>query len=215
MKTNPKNQPAAFTLIELIAVVATLALLAMMLLPALAQDSQNSTRRQCVNNLKQVALAFRIWANDNSDKFPMAVSTKKGGTTEFVPGGNVFRHFQVMSNELNTPKLLICPSDTRTFAANFADLHNENISYFVGLDANDTQPQMFLSGDRNIENGQSPIHSVLDLRPKLSTHWTATIHTNQGNVALADGSVQQYTSVRLQQALQYTGDTTNRIALPE
>jgi prepilin-type processing-associated H-X9-DG protein len=216
MNSNLKNsKDRAFTRIELVAIIAILALLTLILLPALAQDSQNSTRRQCVNNLKQVELAFKTWAVDNGDKYPMSVSTKLGGTKEFAKDGNVFRHFQVMSNELSTPKLLICPSDTRTFAANFADLHNENISYFVGLDANDTNPQMFLSGDRNIENGKSPIHSVLELRPEIPARWTETIHNNQGNVGLADGSVLQFTSARLQQALQKTGDSTNRIALPE
>ena len=216
MNSNLKNsKDRAFTRIELAAIIAILALLTLILLPALAQDSQNSARRQCVNNLKQVGLAFKTWAVDNGDKFPMAVSNRLGGTLEFAKDGNVFRHFQVMSNELSTPKLLICPSDTRTFAANFGDFNNENISYFVGLDASDSKPMMFLSGDRNITNGVAPVQTVLELRPRIPAGWTRTMHINQGNVGLADGSIQTYSTPRLQQALQYTEDSTNRIALPE
>src|SRR5450759_5176243 len=213
--TSPNSKGTAFTLVGLLVIIAIVAILAAMLLPALAKAKQRAQRINCVNNLKQVNLAFRIWAVDNNDKLPMSVPAKKGGTMEFVEGGNAFRHFQVMSNELTTPKLLVCPADIRQAAARFVNLQNENISYFVGLDANDTQPQMFLSGDRNIDNGTPPIHTVLELRSEIPAHWTETIHNNQGNVGLSDGSVQQLTSARLQQALQNTGDSTNRIALPE
>jgi competence protein ComGC len=224
MNSNLKNsKDRAFTRIELAAIIAILALLTLILLPALAQDSQNSARRQCVNNLKQVGLAFKTWAVDNGDKFPMAVSNRLGGTLEFAVDGNAFRHFQVMSNELTTPKILVCPADTRKPRSQvegqpaqvFGDLQNKNISYFVGLDASDSKPMMFLSGDRNITNGVSPVRTVLKLRPKIPAGWTETMHVNQGNVGIADGSVQQYSSARLQQALQYTEDSTNRIALPE
>ena len=192
-------------------------------MPALAQDSQNSARRQCVNNLKQVELAFKTWAVDNSDRFPMAVPSKEGGTKEFVEGGNAFRHFQVMSNELTTPKILICPADSRKLrpqvegqpAQGFGDLQNASISYFVGLDANDTKPSVFLLGDRNVTNGVSPVHTVLALRPEIPARWTETIHMNQGNVGLADGTIQQASSPKLQQMLQKSGDSINRIALPE
>ena len=63
----------------------------------------------------------------------MAVSTDKGGTMEFNTGADTFRHFQVMSNELSTPRILICPADTRAITNNFARLNNQNVSYFVGL----------------------------------------------------------------------------------
>jgi len=66
----------------------------------------------------------------------------------------------LLSNELNTPKILSCPSDERYAHTNFdvgpdfaiqprtfQDLY---LSYFLGRDADETQPQMFLSGDRNI-----------------------------------------------------------------
>jgi prepilin-type processing-associated H-X9-DG protein len=202
-----------FTLVGLIIIVAVLAILAAMLLPALASAKRKAKRIQCVNNLKQDGLAFRLWEGDNGDKYPMAVSTNKGGSMEYA--GDVFRHFQVMSNELNTPKILVCPADDRTAAASFAKLKNQNVSYFVGLDAEETRPQMLLTGDRNVTNGIAPEHSILKLVPDQPAGWTEAMHNGVGNIGLADGSVQQVSIPGLQQMLQKTGDSTNRVALPE
>ena len=204
-----------FTLVGLIIIVAVLAILAAMLLPALASAKRKAKRIQCVNNLKQDGLAFRLWEGDNGDKYPMAVSTNKNGTMEYAEGGNAFRHFQVMSNELSTPKILVCPADDRTAAASFAKLKNQNVSYFVGLDAEETRPQMLLTGDRNVTNGLSPVRSVLELRPEIPAGWTEDLHNGQGNVGMADGSVFQHTTLTLRNALRNTGDSTNRVALPE
>ena len=76
---------------------------------------------------------------------------------ELITTGNVAAYFRVMSNELDVPEILICPQDTKHVSAtNFAALENSNISYFVSLDATDTQPQTLLSGDDNlIVNGTS------------------------------------------------------------
>jgi len=204
-----------FTLVGLIIIVAVLAILAAMLLPALASAKRKAKRINCVNNLKQDGLAFRLWEGDNGDKYPMAVSMNKNGTMEYAEDGNAFRHFQVMSNELSTPKILVCPADDRIPAANFAKLKNQNVSYFVGLDAEETRPQMLLTGDRNVTNGLSPVRSVLELRPEIPAGWTEDLHKGQGNVGLADGSVQQVFMPGLQPMLRNTGDSTNRVALPE
>jgi type II secretory pathway pseudopilin PulG len=205
----------AFTLVGLLVILAVLAILAAMLLPALANAKQKAQRINCVNNLKQVGLAFRIWSSDQTDKFPMAVSVTNGGTLEWVEGGNAFRHFQVMSNELATPKILICPKDSRSPASGFRNLKNENLSYFVGLDAEEARPQMFLTGDRNITNSLMPIRAVLRLPPDRPAGWTDAMHQGQGNVGVSDGSVQAFSTSALRDALRNTGDTTNRIALPE
>ena len=125
----PKNW--AFTFIGLLMIIAVIAILAAMLLPALSQAKGRAQRINCVNNLKQVGLGFRVWALDNGDSNPMGVPTNKHGTAEWVEGGNAFRHFQALSNELSTPKILACPSDVRQAAPDFKRLKNENVSYFV------------------------------------------------------------------------------------
>jgi prepilin-type processing-associated H-X9-DG protein len=213
-------------MVEVLVVVAVLTIIAAILLPALAITKYKTSKLGCVTCLKQIGLAYRIWAQDNNDKYPMQVSVTNGGAMELIATGNVAACFQVMSNQLSTPKILICPTDTNRIAAtNFAiGFNNDNISYFVGLDADLNHPQMFLSGDDNFAVGGVPVKSGL---LQLSTHtpvaWTSLRHVAydshfwtpaRGNILFVDGSVQQLTTKGLQQALQQTGVATNRLAIP-
>jgi len=61
---------AGFTLIELCVVLATVAVLAAVLLPALADTKPNSQAFQCLNNQRQIMLAWQMYAADNSDLLP-------------------------------------------------------------------------------------------------------------------------------------------------
>ena len=135
---------------------------------------------------------------------------------ELIVTGNVAICFQVMSNEVNTPKILLCPEDTRRIlATNWSTLNNSNISYFVGLDADESKPQMFLSGDDNFAIGGVPVKSgMLQLLANTPVTWTKARHKLYGNIGLADGSVWQLTTDELRQALYQTGVATNRLAIP-
>jgi len=206
-----------FTLVALLVIVAVLAILAAMLLPALASAKKKAQRINCVNNLKQIGLAFRIWEGDNGDKPPMAVPMVSGGTQEYDTGADTFRHFKILANQLSTPRILICPADDRVAAVDFARLKNRNVSYFVGLDADETHPERFLAGDRNLTGVSEPENGILTLVPGGPVGWTTALHNNQGNVGLADGSVQSVSNSGLRRLLQNSGAPTNtwRIALPE
>jgi prepilin-type N-terminal cleavage/methylation domain-containing protein len=155
------KSPKAFTLIELLVVIAIIAILAALLLPALAKAKKAARRSQCVQNVKQIGLAFKVWEGDHGDKYPTAVSTGSWGALEQIVTANVAHPagygvtnvFCVMSNELSTPKVLYCPADlARSAATNWVGFGTNGLSYFVEGDASDKYPKMILIGDRNVGN---------------------------------------------------------------
>src|SRR5690349_5783838 len=109
----------AFTLIELLCVIAIIAILAALLLPVLSQGAVRAKRIQCAGNLHEAGIAFHSFAHDHGDKFPMAVPASAGGSLEFIQNAYrvsgdfyfTFRHFQTLSRELVTPRVLVCPVD--------------------------------------------------------------------------------------------------------
>src|ERR1017187_551272 len=133
MKPRCSNrQNHALTLLDVLVVVFMVMLLGCLLLPKLA-GSHRSLRVNCVNNLKQVGLGYRIWAGDNNGKYPMEVSVTNGGAMD-LPDQDAWMNYLVMSNELNTPKLLTCPCDVARLpaATNFSAELKHKISYFIG-----------------------------------------------------------------------------------
>ena len=207
---------SGLTLVELLLVVVVLVVLFAMFLPE-SGSGRKSKKINCTNNLKQIGLAYRIWADDNGGKYPMELSVTNGGMMELMSTADAWRTYQVMSNELSTPKILFCPADDERsiYATNFTSDLQGKISYFIGLDAGTNRPQSFLSGDDNFEIAGQPVKSgLLSLWTNDPVSWAATRHMHSGNLGLGDGSVQCSTSSGLRSYLVQTEIATNRLAIP-
>lgn len=221
MRTNPRKTCAAMALGEILAIVGVaLVLLAVFLLPILARTRARSSRITCVSNLKHIGLAFRMWGNDHNDTYPFAVSTNDGGTLPFVDSGNAFPHFAAISNELNSPKVLVCEKDTaRSKVTDWAKLNDRRLSYFVGLEANEYLPQTILSGDRNIQGGANSPGGLTLFASNSPATWGRDLHRNHGHLLLGDGSAQQTDTNILRRQIQAALASTNvpalRFAIPK
>ena len=195
----------AFNVVELLVVVGVLALLTIVIgssVSGIGRVRQKSSRIACVRNLKNIGMLHRLSA-----------------TNPIVQVSEAWQGFAKLSAGaagVNTARILICPADKRKPASGWNTLNNQNISYFLGLDADETNPQSLLAGDRNITNGTPTTNAVLTLDSTRPAGFTHELHNGQGNVVLGDGSVQQLNSARLSLHLKgMTNKTTTRIVLPE
>jgi competence protein ComGC len=208
--------PRAFSVTELVIIVACVGLLVAIFLPALAKSKARSSRLGCANCLKQIGLALKTWSIDNGDRLPMQVSVTNGGTMELVASGLVYPHFQVLSNELSTPKVLVCPNDEkRSYATNFAiDFTDRNLSYFVNTDAINDAGSSLLCGDRNITNRRPTGSRLVSLTTADTIAWTKEIHFQKGYLGFGDGRVDSFDNGTVGAAVKIPTGTTNWLALP-
>ena len=220
-----------FTLTELLVVIVVFVVLVGMVIPVGSGNRAKASRIQCVNNLKNVGLALRIFAAEHAGTFPAALSATNGGFQEpLADGSQLWRHWLVVTSELASPKLLLCPADKRRVAAaafapatnlpsQFVFSGNHQLSYFLGLHANETMPQSILAGDRNLTTNGTPVAPGRHVFPAGTRFgFTAELHMQSGNLLLGDGSVQQVSSGRLDEqfrdALKATGLTNEVWVVP-
>lgn len=212
MKPLFRKTHTAFTLIEVLVVLSIIFLLASILLPTLGKPHRGSGGRiRCVNNQKQIGTAFRVFASDNDDHYPLqatnnsyilqpdALGTAPGAVAS--PAAQAWQVYQAMWNELQSPKVLLCPKD-RTRAtynrvidfnglakapglltqASLGDPSNQNraVSYAVQANADEARPQGILVLDRNINFATDNPVTLADTMAAPSGSRFAITSVNEG-----------------------------------
>ena len=181
----------AFTQVELLAVLVVFGLLVLMTIPAMSKARDRRNRIACVNNLKNIGLAFRIFRGEN---FPWNLDTDRGGTIHFATNpAALWRHLVAISNEMGDPKRFICPSDLeRRSAASWSEFTNNHfVSYALGFSATEETPQSILAADRNIRlDGAVLTNVILSFPSNVVVTFDQRLHNGAGNLMLGDGSVQ-------------------------
>jgi len=239
MKQKSNRDMSAFTLVEVIVLILVIGLLALVFLPHMVpRQYPEGFRLSCVSNLKEIGVANRIWAGDNGDLVPSQQTVASNGWRDFLTnadqGAKCWLNYAIMSNELGqAPKLIVCPSDERIAADSFTNIFdNSNVSYFVGVSANDMQPQSIQGGDRNLGPGLVPTNdygyspntgkgndvAIPINSSKGPVSWSLKMHSmylpkssdGAGNILFGDGSVQRVSTASFNHRwLPYAAPTTN------
>jgi len=215
---SPRHE--AFSRVDLCVALGTVLVLSTLFLRAqIGSDSRTRTQNMvCMDNLRQIGVAFRGWANDHHNKLPMEIGSHEGGSADAVANGQPWLHFKVLSNYFGTTRTVICPSDDRLPATSFSSLASTNVSYFVGVNVRGNVPEMLLSGDRNLTNGAAPQSSVIELTEPSRAGWTEGMHSRSGNALFTDGSVRHLSTAGLQRQLSAANagnrQQINRLHLP-
>jgi hypothetical protein len=230
-----KTSDRAFSRADLLFCLFALTLLFALAASLFASNKTESQRIVCGNNLRQIGRAFHVWGNDHDDLLPWQAprsSTGDGGTIgnpNAALMNNAWFHYSWISNQLGSPKILVCPSDPqKRIATNwgnapggFLNVINRanSISYPIFLHAQALTAASLLSGDRNfrVDIRFTPcsygVSQAFGLVPHGIGAWTNSsqsyanglYHGVVGHLLFMDGSTRFTTSAEFQEAISAPG----------
>jgi hypothetical protein len=206
----------AFTRFELLAIILALFAIASVCIPLLANNSFQSNQIACLNNLRQIGIAFQAWGNDHDDRRPWFVFTNEGGSRLHPLRDNAFIHFSFLSNHLSSPAVLIDPGETSRnkrlatrwdFSSQGGFLNpgfqNNALSYMLGVHTTLGEANEILLADRHVHfDGFGGCSYGFAQVGNLGSGpyfrgWTNGPHGVAGNLLLNDGRVEFASQTRL------------------
>src|SRR6185437_23931 len=214
---SPRKANGAMTLLEVLVVIIVIVILMSFFLPGLSNPGHmhRTPLDTCRTHLRQIDIAFIMYASDSNGHFPMQVFTNDGGTQEIRD--QTFPHYQKLSGYLLYVPTLVCPADkNRGAAENYAQLTDTNLSYFINVDASTNNPSTtILAGDRNLQsNGRAVPSGSFTLTRSLDMGWTRELHPNMGILAFADGHAEISQGVNLNLAVRRQRLGLSHLSIP-
>ena len=203
----------AMTLLEVLVVIATLFVVFAYLVPR--QHPPTAFPAVCMNHLRQVDVAFIMYADENKGDLPMQVSTNDDGTREYL--NEAFPHYQKIAPYIDAMSVFLCPAEKdRRPAIDSRQLTDTNLSYFLNADVSTNDPSTsILAGDRSLQaNGHVVSHGLFTLTPNLDMSWSGELHPDLGTLAFVDGHVELCRTANLNSDIRRQKITVNRLSIP-
>lgn len=211
----------AFTLVEFLVTVVALVLLGIFMMPYLVKRQKQNYDSACMAHQRQIAVELTVWRNDHQDKFPWQVAAAGGGADDSAAAGDASGIFEKLSSSApGTVSMLHCPGDRRRVAAaNYSELGNRNISYFVATDAGGNPALSVMTGDRHLECDHNAVKpGLLIYSTNMLMRWTTALHESAsgpaGIVSFYDGHAELVHAAHLSLVFQRAGLGTNHLAVP-